>query len=54
MSISDRRHRERAQRHDLIIAAARDLADGVAKAGKALDDGAVRATLDRLVRASNA
>ena len=27
MSISDRRHRERAQRHDLIIAAARDLAE---------------------------
>jgi AcrR family transcriptional regulator len=27
MSVADRRHRERAQRHDLIIAAARDLAE---------------------------
>lgn len=27
MSIADRRHRERANRHDLIIAAARDLAE---------------------------
>jgi AcrR family transcriptional regulator len=27
MSIADRRHRERAQRHDLIVAAARDLAE---------------------------
>ena len=27
MSVTDRRHRERAQRHDLIIAAARDLAE---------------------------
>ena len=27
MSITDRRHRERAQRHDLIIATARDLAE---------------------------
>jgi anthranilate phosphoribosyltransferase len=39
----------------LVVAdAARDLADGVARAAKALDDGAVRATLDSLVRASNA
>lgn len=28
MSVTDRRRRERAQRHDLIIAAARDLAEG--------------------------
>src|SRR5450631_1132903 len=27
MSVTDRRRRERAQRHDLIIAAARDLAE---------------------------
>jgi len=27
MSVADRRHRERAQRHDLIVAAARDLAE---------------------------
>jgi anthranilate phosphoribosyltransferase len=39
----------------LVIAeAARDLADGVAKAQRALDDGAALATLDRLVRVSNA
>ncbi len=39
----------------LVIAeAARDLADGVAKAEKALDEGAVGATLDALVRVSNA
>jgi len=39
----------------LVIAdSARDLADGVAKASKALDDGAALATLDLLVRVSNA
>jgi anthranilate phosphoribosyltransferase len=39
----------------LVVAdAARDLADGVAKAQHALDSGAVRATLDRLVTVSNA
>jgi len=39
----------------LVIAeTARDLADGVAKAAKALDDGAALATLDLLVRVSNA
>jgi anthranilate phosphoribosyltransferase len=39
----------------LVIAdAARDLADGAAKAQKALDQGRARETLDRLVRVSNA
>jgi anthranilate phosphoribosyltransferase len=39
----------------LVIAdAARDLADGAAKAQKALDKGAAAETLDRLVRVSNA
>jgi anthranilate phosphoribosyltransferase len=39
----------------LVVAdAARDLADGAAKAEKALDQGEARKTLDRLVRVSNA
>lgn len=39
----------------LVVAdAARDLADGVARAQKALDEGAVLATLNRLVTVSNA
>ncbi len=39
----------------LVVAdAARDLTEGVARAAKALDDGAVRTTLDSLVTVSNA
>ena len=38
----------------VVAGSARDLADGVAMGQKALDTGAVRATLDRLVTVSNA